>query len=166
MTRLGKAFIAFVCLMIVLAVVLIATKGPGSETGERRQVQAALDQKHEDAAKAKEDDAKVINARLNSGSFADTTYLHWSYDPDEKEYEVYTAQGHFCGSFKLDELFSAYAVYDPLDPETDKLNGHNKPHLFPQLEDARAYLWSRCEMKRLATEIQNANLAPGEVPNN
>jgi hypothetical protein len=57
---------------------------------------------------------------------------------------------------------AAYLVEDPVGKEL-KQSDLERYHNFKDLDDARMYLWTRCEAVAAADMVNRANLAPGEI---
>jgi hypothetical protein len=117
-------------------------------------------------------DAEIEKAALaghtpNPAAYPDTSLVHWHLDSDDGEYDVYLFSNEYCGSVSYQVADphnyreSAYVVEDPVGKAL-KQSDLERFHNFKDLDDARNYLWKRCEVVALADKANRANLAPGE----
>jgi hypothetical protein len=104
----------------------------------------------------------------NPAAFPDTSLVHWQLNADDGEYSVYLSSNEYCGGVFYQVADSdnfreaAYVVEDPVGKALKK-SDIERFHNFKDLDDARNYLWTRCEAVALADKANHANLAPGET---
>jgi hypothetical protein len=104
----------------------------------------------------------------NPADYPNTSLVHWQLDANDGEYSVYLSGNDYCGnvSYRVaDQNFfqgAAYVVEDPVGKAL-KQSEVERYHYFKDLDDARKYLWVRCEAVALADKANRSKLAPGET---
>jgi hypothetical protein len=123
---------------------------------------------HKAAKDAEVEKAVLVGHPPNPTTYSDTSLVHWQLDADDGEYSVYLSDNDYCGrvSYQVADPAhfqpAAYVVEDPVGKEL-KQSDLERYHNFKDLDDARMYLWRRCEAVAAADMVNRANLAPGEV---
>ncbi len=120
------------------------------------------------AKEAEREKAVLAGHPPNPATYSDTSLVHWQLNADDGDYSVYLSDNEYCGHVFYQEADpdsfreAAYVVEDPVGKAMNQ-SDLERYHNFKDLDDARMYLWTRCEAVELADRANRANLAPGEI---
>jgi hypothetical protein len=123
---------------------------------------------HKAAKDSEAEKAALAGHPPNPADCQNTSLVHWQLEENDGEYSVYLFSNDYCGNVfyrVADPNFfqeAAYVVEDPVGKAL-KQSEAERYHYFKDLDDARKYLWVRCEAVALADKANRAKLAPGET---